>query len=55
MTTMDKIHAQSANEGHRLLPTVFTIEKGNPVTSKTAGPGALYVIEGGHLFCEAHM
>ena len=49
-TTIDKIHAQSANEGNRLLPSVFTIEKGAPFTSKAAGPSALYVIEGGHLF-----
>ena len=29
-----------------MLPTVFTIEKGNPIASKAIGPGALYVIEG---------
>ena len=50
MSTIDKIHAQSANEGHRLMPTVFTVEKGDPVTAKPAGPVAIYVIEGGDLF-----
>jgi len=49
MTTIDQIHAQSANEGNRLLPTVFTVEKGDPVTAKAAGPIAIYVIEGGRL------
>jgi len=45
-STIDRIHAQSANEGHRLLPTVFTIEKGQPIPYKSPGPGSLYVIEG---------
>jgi len=55
MSTVDKIHAQSANQGHRLLPTVFTLEKGQPVPAKAAGPGAVYVIEGGHLFYQHYM
>jgi len=32
------------------MPTVFTLEEGQPITSKAVGPGALYVIEGSHLF-----
>ena len=49
MTIIDQVHAQSANEGHRLLPTVWVLEKGEPITSKTAGPTAVYIIEGvGH-------
>ena len=50
ITTMDQVYAQSAIEGHRLMPTVIAVEKGDPITAKMAGPGALYLIEGGHLF-----
>jgi len=50
VTTIDQMHSQSTNEGHRLMPTVFTLEEGQPITSKAVGPGALYVIEGSHLF-----
>jgi len=47
-TTIDKIHAQSAEEGHRLMPSVFTLEKGQPHTK-------LRFIECGHLFHYVHI
>ena len=38
------------------MPSVFALEKGDPITSKMVGPSALYLtiyvylIEGDHLF-----
>jgi len=49
MTTIDKIiQSQSANGECRLLPTVFTVEKGHPVPAKALGPASVYITEGIH-------
>ena len=50
---MDKMllqQAQSTNEGHRLMPAVYTFEQGQPITSKALGPTVHYMIEGSHVF-----
>ena len=48
MTSIDS-KVQSNTGESRLLPSVFVVEKGQPITYKSAGPSALYVIEGSNL------
>jgi len=35
---------EQSDTGKRLLPSVYIIEKADPISSKTPGPGVLYVV-----------
>jgi len=48
MTSIDRKVESNTGES-RLLPSVFVIEKGQPLTYKSVGPSALYIIEGSQL------
>jgi len=49
LTSIDR-NVQADTGERRLLPTLFVVEKGQPVTYKALGPSSLYLIEGSHLY-----